>query len=439
MLKTKDQLKNKTFLVYGFGKSGEACFNYLNKKNNLKIYDDKNLNVKNKYKKYFVSKKEIKNLNFDFIIISPGINIKNCTLKNYLKNNQNKIINELDIFYFNNKKNTKITITGTNGKSTTSKLIYEILKKHGKDARLVGNIGNPLLNETNINLNTIFVIEASSYQIEHSKYFKTKFALILNISPDHLERHKTIKNYVRAKFKIVKRQSKGDYALIDGNNKYLNFELKRNKINSKIVRIKSSNNKSLVTRVKNNYFLNINNLNNLNFVLKLCKILKLKLNKIFEVVKNFKGLDYRQQIIYKSKKFLIINDSKSTSFSSSSNLLKSYKNIYWLVGGQHKKGDKFVLEKKYYKNIKGYIYGKKKNFFIKNLKNKIILQSYNNIINCLAKIKKDIDKDNNLPITILFSPSAASFDQFLNFERRGDHFNKCIKKLNFVNKLNARK
>lgn len=439
MLKTKDQLKNKTFLVYGFGKSGEACFNYLNKKNNLKIYDDKNLNVKNKYKKCFVSKKEIKNLNFDFIIISPGINIKNCTLKNYLKNNQNKIINELDIFYFNNKKNTKITITGTNGKSTTSKLIYEILKKHGKDARLVGNIGNPLLNETNINLNTIFVIEASSYQIEHSKYFKTKFALILNISPDHLERHKTIKNYVRAKFKIIKRQSKGDYALIDGNNKYLNFELKRNKINSKIVRIKSSNNKSLVTRVKNNYFLNINNLNNLNFALKLCKILKLKLNKIFEVVKNFKGLDYRQQIIYKSKKFLIINDSKSTSFSSSSNLLKSYKNIYWLVGGQHKKGDKFVLEKKYYKNIKGYIYGKKKNFFIKNLKNKIILQSYNNIINCLTKIKKDIDKDNNLPITILFSPSAASFDQFLNFERRGDHFNKCIKKLNFVDKLNARK
>ena len=439
MLKTKDQLKNKTFLVYGFGKSGEACFNYLNKKNNLKIYDDKNLNVKNKYKKYFVSKKEIKNLNFDFIIISPGINIKNCTLKNYLKNNQNKIINELDIFYFNNKKNTKITITGTNGKSTTSKLIYEILKKHGKDARLVGNIGNPLLNETNINLNTIFVIEASSYQIEHSKYFKTKFALILNISPDHLERHKTIKNYVRAKFKIVKRQSKGDYALIDGSNKYLNFELKRNKINSKIVQIKSNNNKSLVKRVKNNYFLNLNNLNNLNFALKLCKILKLKFNKIFEVVNKFKGLDYRQQIIYKSKKFLIINDSKSTSFSSSSNLLKSYKNIYWLVGGQHKKGDKFVLEKKYYKNIKGYIYGKKKNFFIKNLKNKIILQSYNNIINCLTKIKKDIDKDNNLPITILFSPSAASFDQFLNFERRGDHFNKCIKKLNFVNKLNARK
>ena len=439
MLKTKDQLKNKTFLVYGFGKSGKACFNYLNKKNNLKIYDDKNLNVKNKYKKYFVSKKQIKNLNFDFIIISPGINIKNCTLKNYLKNNQNKIINELDIFYFNNKKNTKITITGTNGKSTTSKLIYEILKKHGKDARLVGNIGNPLLNETNISLNTIFVIEASSYQIEHSKYFKTKFALILNISPDHLERHKTIKNYVKVKFQIVKRQSKGDYALIDGSNKYLNFELKTNKINSKIVRIKSNNNKSLVTRVKNNYFLNINNLNNLNFALKLCKILKLKLSKIFEVVNKFKGLDYRQQIIYKSKKFLIINDSKSTSFSSSLNLLKSYKNIYWLVGGQHKKGDKFILEKKYCKNIKGYIYGKKKNFFIKNLKNKIILQSYNNIIKCLAKIKKDIDKDNNLPITILFSPSAASFDQFLNFEKRGDHFNKCIKKLNFVNKLNARK
>ena len=84
-------------------------------------------------------------------------------------------------------------------------------------------------------------------------------------------------------------------------------------------------------------------------------------------------------------------NSKSPSFSSSSNLLKSYKNIYWLVGGQHKKGDKFILEKNIIKILKG-IFMVKKNFFIKNLKNKIILQSYNNIIKCLAKLKKILIK-----------------------------------------------
>ena len=437
MFNEKDQLENKTFLVYGFGKSGKACFNYLKKKNNIKILDDNILYKESKYRNYYISKNNIYDHSFNYIIISPGINIKKCSISKYLNKNKHKIINELDIFYIKNKKNLKITITGTNGKSTTSKLIYEVLKKHRKDVRLTGNIGSPLLNEKRISSKTIFVIEASSYQIEYSKYFKSKFAIILNISPDHLERHKTMKNYVKAKFKIIKRQSENDYALIEYKNKYLNNEIRNNKIKSKIIEVKYNYNKML-KKVKNNYFFNINNLNNLNFVIYLSKILKLKLNKVFEVVEKFKGLDYRQQLIYKNKKYLIINDSKSTSFSSSINLLKSYQNIYWIVGGQYKKGDRFILEKKFYNQIKGYIYGKNKNFFVKNFKNKIQIKNFNQILDCLKQIQKDVKKDNNFPITILFSPSAASFDQFLNFEKRGIYFNQCIKKTNFISNINAR-
>ena len=93
-------------------------------------------------------------------------------------------------------------------------------------------------------------------------------------------------------------------------------------------------------------------------------------------VNSFKGLDFRQQIIYKNKLVTIINDSKSTSFSSSINLLKSYNNIYWILGGIAKKGDKFNLNSKYCKNIKSYIFGKDKNFFIKKLNGKIFTKSY---------------------------------------------------------------
>ena len=428
MLKTKDQLKNKTFLVYGFGKSGKACFNYLNKKNNLKIYDDKNLNVKNKYKKYFVSKKEIKNLNFDFIIISPGINIKNCTLKNYLKNNQNKIINELDIFYFNNKKNTKITITGTNGKSTTSKLIYEVLKYHKKDVRLVGNIGNPILKEKNIKKNTIFVIEASSYQIDYSKYFETNIALILNIAPDHLERHKTFQNYVNAKLKLIKKQKKKSIALIEKNNGLIRDILKSQKVKSKIKNVDFKEYDSFYKKIKNNYFKNLSNIKNLSFVLKLSNILKLDNSKILKVVNSFKGLNYRQQIVYNKKKFLIINDSKSTSFSSTVPLLQSYENIYWILGGLAKKGDKLNLNKKYFKKIKAYIYGVNKAFFLNVLKNKCRLHSSKNLKDVLSKLFSDIKKNKNGKKTILFSPAAASFDQFKNFEERGRYFNQLLKK-----------
>ena len=122
-------LNNRKFLIYGFGRSGKSCFKFLEKKNQINIYDDLKINLPLKFKKFFISKKIIKKKNFDHIVISPGIDIKNCSLKYYLKKNQSKIITDLDILYFAYQENTKIAITGTNGKSTTAKLIKDILKK----------------------------------------------------------------------------------------------------------------------------------------------------------------------------------------------------------------------------------------------------------------------------------------------------------------------
>ena len=181
-----------------------------------------------------------------------------------------------------------------------------------------------------------------------------------------------------------------------------------------------------------------NNLNNLKFVLEISKKLKLKNQKVFKVVNSFKQLNFRQQILYKNKKLLIINDSKSTSFSSSINLLESYKNIYWLVGGRFKKGDNFVLNKKYYKNINAYIFGKRKIFFVKNLINKIKYKTFDNIKRALVEIIIDVKKSNLSPVNIIFSPSAASFDQFSNFEERGKNFNYLVRKLKIISKINGR-
>ena len=150
-------------------------------------------------------------------------------------------------------------------------------------------------------------------------------------------------------------------------------------------------------------------------------------------------MKYRQQILYNNKKLLIINDSKSTSFSSSIELLKSYPNIYWIVGGKFKKGDKFLLNKKYYKNINAYVYGKSKFFFERNFKNKIKYKTFKNIKDALLRIFIDIKKNNLYPASIIFSPSAASFDQFNNFEDRGKYFNYLIKKLNIIKKINVRR
>ena len=438
MLELANQFNNQNILIYGFGKSGRACFKYLRKNNKIEIYDDKKSSIPKSLKKNSINKTKLTSANFDRIVVSPGIDINKCTIKKYLSKNKSKIISELDIFYLNNIKNKKITITGTNGKSTTSKLLHDVLKKHGKDVRLVGNIGKPLLSEKNIKPQTIFVIEASSYQIEYSKYFKTDFAIILNISPNHLERHRTFKNYIKSKFRLIKNQKKNSFAFIEKNNNFLKEELKKNKINSKIIKVNLKISNKIKKKIKNPYFENKNNLNNLKFVLEISKKLKLKNQKVFKVVNSFKQLNFRQQILYKNKKLLIINDSKSTIFSSSINLLESYKNIYWLVGGRFKKGDNFVLNKKYYKNINAYIFGKRKKFFVKNLINKIKYKTFDNIKRALVEIIIDAKKNNLSPVNIIFSPSAASFDQFSNFEERGKNFNYLVRKLKIISKINGR-
>ena len=142
-------------------------------------------------------------------------------------------------------------------------------------------------------------------------------------------------------------------------------------------------------------------------------------------------MNFRQQIIYNSKKLTVINDSKATSFSSSINILKSLGKVYWLVGGTPKLGDKFFMTKKQCLNFKAYIYGKNKNYFVKKLKNKLRYEHFKNLQLALKEIIFEIkSKKINLHSTILFSPSAASFDTYKNFEERGKKFNELLKNFN---------
>ena len=314
--------------------------------------------------------------------------------------------------------------------------MYEVLLNQKFDVKLVGNIGNPILSVKKVKKKTIFVIEASSYQLEYSKIFRSKYAVILNLSPDHIERHKTIGKYVKAKFKLLKSQFKGNLAFVKKDDLLINRELRLNKFNSRIIRVNTKKIEKLLKNIDNNYFLTETNKENLSFVIELSKKLNLKNGLLFKTVQNFKGLKYRQQIIYKKNNLTIINDSKSTSFSSSIGILKANSNICWLLGGIHKKGDKFNLSKKYFNKIKAFIYGKNKKFFNKKLKGKIKFENFNDLNDALKNIFILIKKKKLIHQTILFSPCAASFDSFKNFEDRGFYFNKLIKKYLNGKKIN---
>ena len=431
MIKNKNIFLGKKILIYGLGKSGVSSYKFLKNKADLYLFDDnEKKNIKLKSNLRLNTLKEISKINFDKIIVSPGIDISKCKLSKTLKKNSSKIYTDLDIFY-SFYKNKSITITGTNGKSTTAQILYEVLEDQKYDVRLIGNIGNPALSEKKITKHTIFVIEASSYQLEYSQIFSSKYAAILNIAPDHIERHKNLKNYITAKFKLLVSQPNNATAFINKNDPLITKKIDNNNLKQKIIKIDSKKSNKIYNQIKNEYFLSSGNKENLSFVLKILKIFKLNNKILLKTLNKFKGLKYRQQIIFKNKNLTIINDSKSTSFASSENLLKNLNYVYWILGGIPKKSDQFKLSKKHCKNFKAYIFSKHHKEFKKNLKNKIIVKNLKDLKDILNEIFLDIKKKKLEKNIILFSPAGASFDNFKNFEDRGLYFNKLIKK--FIN------
>ena len=431
MIKNKNIFLGKKILIYGLGKSGVSSYKFLKNKADLYLFDDnEKKNIKLKSNLRLNTLKEISKINFDKIIISPGIDISKCKLSKTLKKNSSKIYTDLDIFY-SFYKNKSITVTGTNGKSTTAQILYEVLEDQKYDVRLIGNIGNPALSEKKITKHTIFVIEASSYQLEYSQIFSSKYAAILNIAPDHIERHKNLKNYITAKFKLLVSQPNNATAFVNKNDPLITKKIDNNNLNQKIIKIDSKKSNKIYNQIKNEYFLSSGNKENLSFVLKILKIFKLNNKILLKTLNKFKGLKYRQQIIFKNKNLTIINDSKSTSFASSENLLKNLNYVYWILGGIPKKSDQFKLSKKHCKNFKAYIFSKHHKEFKKNLKNKIIVKNLKDLKDILNEIFLDIKKKKLEKNIILFSPAGASFDNFKNFEDRGLYFNKLIKK--FIN------
>jgi UDP-N-acetylmuramoylalanine--D-glutamate ligase len=426
MNKINNIFLRKKILVYGLGKSGISTYKFLKKNSDVYLFDD-NHKINLKFNQKIISLKQIKNTNFDRIIISPGIDILNCKLSEFLKKNLSKIHTDLDVL-FSFYDNKSITITGTNGKSTTAKILHDALTDQKRDSRLIGNIGNPALAEKNITKKTIFVIEASSYQLDYSRIFRSKYAVILNITSDHIERHKSLNNYINAKFKLLKSQKRGSFAYVKKDDELITKKIKKNKYKAKIYKVQTSSLNKKFDKITNKYFISDGNKENLLFIFKIASKLKLNKKKLIRTINRFKGLDYRQQIIFDKKNLTIINDSKSTSFASSESVLKNFNDAYWILGGIPKKGDKFKLSKTKCKNLKAFIFGSYSKKFLKILKNKLKVKIFKNMEETLKVVFSEIKSQKSEKDIIFFSPAGASFDSFKNFEDRGNYFNKLIKK-----------
>ena len=438
---TLRKYQNKRIAIYGMGLTGCSTARTLKKLGAQVFCWDDNIKVRKKIENFNFTFNKFwldKNL-FDNIVISPGIDINKCKIRNYLRKNLNKIITDLDLFFDLNKDALIVSITGTNGKSTTCKIIEKILKIAKYNVKTVGNIGNPILSASKTKKKYVFILEVSSYQLQYSKLFRSKHAAILNISHDHLERHKNIKNYIKIKSRIFFAQNNSDYSYINLTNKYSKSIVnifKTKKLKSKLILINKSSYNLLIKKINNKYFKSKGNIENMVFAYKIAKNLKINDKIIIKGLNKFKGLPHRQEIVFSDKKLLCINDSKATSFDACLQSLLNYNEIYWIVGGLPKHQDHFYLKNVKKKIVKAYIIGKNISFFRKQIGKGIPFTVSNTMRNAVKNIYKDLKSNQNLKKTILLSPAAASFDQFRNFENRGNYFkNLIIKK--FKKRLNA--
>ena len=414
------KLKERSFLVYGLGLSGLSVIRFFKKKKfkNFKIWDDKQTNL---FKSHRTRNLDLSLNQVDYIVLSPGIStFTNKKLRKYKK----KIITDIDLFFLFNNKSKSIVVTGTNGKSTTCKLISHLLKKNKFKFSLGGNIGTPILDIKN-SKNNYVIIEASSYQLSHSQFIAPDFAFFLNLTNDHLEWHGSMKNYLNSKLKIFNRQTDKQFAIINKN--FKKIFLKKNYLSKLILPDKKEYDK-IKYKINNDYLTSNINDENMNFIYSFSKLLKIRQEFFIDAMESFRGLPHRFEIFFKKKGVTFINDSKATSFVATQSALSSLKNIYWILGGLPKKGDKVSLSK--YKNniIKCYLIGKNINFFKKQIKGKLVFSITKNLKNSIIQISKDIKLQKDVKKSVLLSPAAASFDQFINFENRGKEFKRLCKK-----------
>lgn len=418
--------------VIGLGIEGKDVINYLLHDNNKVTLFDQKLESELDFEG--VDKSKIKLVcgpnyldsgfgDYDLVVRSPGIR------PDVLKGAK-EITSAMQIF-FDNTNATIIGVTGTKGKGTTSTLIYEILKQDGKDVHLVGNIGKPYLELLpRLTKNSFVVMEMSSFQL----FDLTKspsIAVVLNITLDHMDWHTSREEYVKAKENIVKFQNKEDYAVI--NEDYETPKSFAGKTKAKVVFFSKG---SLPKQYKTDILLKgEHNFENIAAALEVGKILNVDEDKILDVVRNFKGLEHRLELVKTIDGIAFYNDSFSTNPQTTIAAIKAFKEPITLILGGSDKGldyDEMGKEIGKAKNIQNIILiGQIADLIKRSIEEygyngKIINLGMDTTMQEIVKKASEITEKKGV---VLLSPATASFGMFENYKDRGNQFKENVKKL----------
>lgn len=451
-----NNIKGKRVLVVGMGKSGIAAIQAMLKLGaQVTVQDSKKPEDIDGQLLNFLTGKGLELClgqipedieSFDMLILSPGVTPE---LEFIQKANEAgaEIVGELEIAYRIARGNF-VAITGTNGKTTTTTLVGEIFKKAGRSTYVVGNIGVAVISKALETKEEDWLItETSSFQLQTAKYFKPIVSAILNITPDHLNRHHTMENYGVAKANIFANQDENGYCIINRDDE-LSYRLAKN-CKAKVVYFSSTrelevgaflkNDRLVIANEKNEsidlchrddlQIIGKHNVENALAASAICYFSGIDVEVIRESLKSFGGVEHRIEYCGQLNGVSFYNDSKATNVDAAITALKSIKkNILLIAGGEGKDQNFDELIKSFDGSVKHMMLLGKDASVIGEAADKYDFKDYtycNNMEDCVKDAFKIAEEGD----TILLSPACASWDMYENFEQRGRHFKEIVARL----------
>lgn len=437
-------ISTKTIAILGAGKTGLSAYKHYTSLGFSVVMFDENHAVVEKLKANynFVSFKEWDYKSLDYIIVSPGISLEHPNKHYVLEQAEKhclKIYCDIELFIQENPQIKYIAVSGTNGKSTVTALIQHIFENCGKRCTYAGNIGVPVFDIDSKKYDYI-VLELSSYQLDLMNNIHFNCSLLLNIQEDHIEHHGNFENYRAVKYRIFENQGQSDVAIIDA--ELLIDELRDSKSQKVLIGKDISFSESAIV-YKNAelikysdllYLRGEHNYKNISFCYAVAQFFNLPQSETIKAIFSFKGLKHRQNNLGSINGVIFINDSKATNQESTLQALRTYPKSFLILGGVAK-SDNLDVILPFLEQLKGiFLIGSSTAVFSKILKEHYI--KYEDCVNIenatelayhrALSQKMEAQKDEEI---VLLSPACASFDQFKNFEERGDMFIEIVESL----------
>lgn len=421
-------LKGKTVAVFGLGRAGTGAINALKASDaNVLAWDDNEAAAKaipegKHYNEWPWEK-------LACLVLSPGVPFthpKPHAVVELAKKHGVEVVCDIELLARAEKEATFIGITGTNGKSTTTALIGHICEAAGKKTQVGGNIGISALQLEPLGKGGVYVIECSSYQLDllHQAHFNA--AILLNITPDHLDRHGDIAGYTKAKMRIFQNQANSDAAIIgvdEPNTKKIADGFKGA---AKLVKI-SLQDAPEVGALK--FLPGSHNKQNIAAAYTACKHIGIAHEQIIAGIKSFPGLAHRIEWVAEKNGVAFVNDSKATNAEAAEKAILSFdKPLLWIAGGKSKEGGIEALAPYFERITHAFLIGDAANEFAKTLKANDVAFTQCGTLEKAVKESYAMGKGMK-KATVLLSPACASWDQFKSFEDRGEQFGKFVKEL----------